>query len=188
MEAFHQLVLIDETACEVFFIRLNKAKPYFPEDINQSWSYSVSCNVQSQQILITTSELYEKQHPVSALPVLTPPSKEWLFSNLATKLVKWTNEIDPELPLHVKKSVISMERYSKVHAYIKTKYATNIIKIWPECTDPQKFVYEDISIAAYLIVLWEEERQRKNLLNKQSFVDLGCGNGLLVHILNSEGV
>lgn len=69
-----------------------------------------------------------------------------------------------------------------------THFSDFLLQIWPECTDPQKFVYEDISIAAYLIVLWEEERQRKNLLNKQSFVDLGCGNGLLVHILNSEGV
>jgi len=28
----------------------------------------------------------------------------------------------------------------------------------------------------------------KSLTKKQSFVDLGCGNGLLVYILTSEGV
>lgn len=28
----------------------------------------------------------------------------------------------------------------------------------------------------------------KGLTKKQSFVDLGCGNGLLVHILSNEGV
>ena len=28
----------------------------------------------------------------------------------------------------------------------------------------------------------------KGLTKKQSFVDLGCGNGLLVYILTSEGV
>lgn len=52
-------------------------------------------------------------------------------------------------------------------------------QIWPENTDPYKFVYEDIAIAAYLITLWNGTVQK--------FVDIGCGNGLLVHILNSEG-
>lgn len=39
-----------------------------------------------------------------------------------------------------------------------------------------------------LKVLWEEERAEKGLADRQSFVDLGCGNGLLVHILTNEGV
>ncbi|KFM78949.1 putative tRNA (uracil-O(2)-)-methyltransferase, partial [Stegodyphus mimosarum] len=34
---------------------------------------------------------------------------------------------------------------------------------------------------------WEQERERLNLSKKQTFVDLGCGNGLLVSILSSEG-
>jgi tRNASer (uridine44-2'-O)-methyltransferase len=29
------------------------------------------------------------------------------------------------------------------------------VKNWPEVTDPQKFVFEDIAIASYLLVLWE---------------------------------
>lgn len=37
-------------------------------------------------------------------------------------------------------------------------------------------------------VLWGEERAENGTTTKQSFVDLGCGNGLLVHILNNEGV
>ena len=39
-----------------------------------------------------------------------------------------------------------------------------------------------------LQILWEEERKSLNLKHKQRFADLGCGNGLLVHILNEEGV
>ena len=39
-----------------------------------------------------------------------------------------------------------------------------------------------------LKLLWEDDRKKKGLTKKQSFVDLGCGNGLLVHILASEGV
>ena len=37
-------------------------------------------------------------------------------------------------------------------------------------------------------VLWEEERTRNNKEEKQRFVDLGCGNGLLVYLLSQEGV
>ena len=59
--------------------------------------------------------------------------------------------------------------------------------MWPEVTDPLKFVYEDISIASYLILLWKQERQKKGLSSHQTFVDLGCGNGLLVYILSGEG-
>ncbi|XP_054109497.2 putative tRNA (uracil-O(2)-)-methyltransferase isoform X4 [Callithrix jacchus] len=62
-----------------------------------------------------------------------------------------------------------------------------LCKVWPEVTDPEKFVYEDVAIAAYLLILWEEERAERGLTARQSFIDLGCGNGLLVHILSSEG-
>ena len=38
-------------------------------------------------------------------------------------------------------------------------------------------------------VLWEVEREELGEpQKKQSFVDLGCGNGLLVYLLASEGV
>lgn len=36
-------------------------------------------------------------------------------------------------------------------------------------------------------MIWEEERKRTGSEQLQSFVDLGCGNGLLVYILSSEG-
>jgi tRNASer (uridine44-2'-O)-methyltransferase len=63
-----------------------------------------------------------------------------------------------------------------------------LLQIWPENTDPLKFVYEDVAIATYLLLLWEEERLQRGTPDVyQTFVDLGCGNGLLVHILNSEG-
>ena len=48
----------------------------------------------------------------------------------------------------------------------------------------QLFIY----FILYYKVLWEEEREETKDANKQSFVDLGCGNGLLTHILISEGV
>lgn len=48
-------------------------------------------------------------------------------------------------------------------------------------------MYEDVAIATYLILLWREERRKMNIDRLQSFVDLGCGNGLLVYILSGEG-
>ena len=51
---------------------------------------------------------------------------------------------------------------------------------WTEKTDPEKFVHEDLAIATYLCLLWGDDE-------KVRFVDLGCGNGLLVYILSREG-
>jgi tRNASer (uridine44-2'-O)-methyltransferase len=48
-----------------------------------------------------------------------------------------------------------------------------------------QFVYEELAIAAYLISLFEAERGENQL--KQSFVDLGCGNGFLTYLLMEEG-
>lgn len=48
-------------------------------------------------------------------------------------------------------------------------------------------MYEDVAIATYLLLLWRDERRQQNSTRLQSFVDLGCGNGLLVYILSSEG-
>ena len=44
------------------------------------------------------------------------------------------------------------------------------------------FFNQDLAIAAYLVSLWEEEECKP-----KSFIDLGCGNGLLVYILTQEG-
>ena len=37
-------------------------------------------------------------------------------------------------------------------------------------------------------LLWEKERDELQLSKKQTFIDLGCGNGLLVYLLTAEGV
>ena len=63
-------------------------------------------------------------------------------------------------------------------------------KNWPERTDPQKFVFEETGIAAYLVALWNSkkfESATSDYEKKISFVDLGCGNGFLTHVLTMEG-
>lgn len=119
-------------------------------------------------------------------------SKAWLKEQLFPKFIKWaestkTNNDDSGL-VTSSLSLINIIKYNQLYQQLKKKYGPEMVKIWPENTDPLKFVYEDVAIATYLLLLWEDERFEKGTPDiYQTFVDLGCGNGLLVHILNSEG-
>ena len=68
------------------------------------------------------------------------------------------------------------------HNYLKERYGKNLVADWPEVTDPQKFVFEDIAIAAYLLTIFSRSHDRP-----VRFIDIGCGNGLLVYLLVKEG-
>ncbi|XP_021184983.3 probable tRNA (uracil-O(2)-)-methyltransferase [Helicoverpa armigera] len=114
-------------------------------------------------------------------------SYKWLANTLLPQLIKWgTNPINDEAKTNVicseSLSLVSQTKYYEKYNDLKIKYGKEMVKIWPECTDATKFVYEDVAIAAYLLLLWEDKTG-----NKKSFVDLGCGNGLLVYILTKEG-
>lgn len=115
-------------------------------------------------------------------------SIEWLEKKLFPCILKWmSSEAKPRSTPLSSLSLVSREKYAKLYCELKEKYSTELIKNWPENTDPKKFVYEDIAIATYLLLLWEKERSERGSGDLQSFLDLGCGNGLLVHILFSEG-
>lgn len=113
------------------------------------------------------------------------PKLSWLSTDLLPKLIRWATE-SKSSEFRSTLSLLPVEKYSLMYQQLKEKYK-NMVKVWPEVTDPEKFVFEDVAIATYLLVLWCEEREEKSLPAKQSFVDLGCGNGLLVHILINEG-
>ncbi|CAG8710095.1 11159_t:CDS:10, partial [Acaulospora morrowiae] len=83
--------------------------------------------------------------------------------------------------------LVPKEFYHETYQRIKSKYADSWVRNWPEKTDPTKFVFEDIAIASWLISLWELERKENGQDRPQSFVDLGCGNGLLTYLLSAEG-
>ncbi|KAF1949191.1 DUF1613-domain-containing protein [Byssothecium circinans] len=115
--------------------------------------------------------------------------------------------------------IIPQKTFQDTYAYLKGKYAQELIANWVEQTPPEKHVFEDLGIAAFLIELWtnmyggepsrkseepnpeppvlehldtnsttnnhpQKEKARQNF---PGFVDIGCGNGLLVYILNAEG-
>ncbi|XP_060511490.2 putative tRNA (uracil-O(2)-)-methyltransferase isoform X2 [Panthera onca] len=113
------------------------------------------------------------------------PKPAWLGEELLARLARWSVG-SKKSGFKSTLSLISIIEYSKTYQALKEKHK-DMVKVWPEVTDPEKFVYEDVAIAAYLLILWEEERAELGLTAKQSFVDLGCGNGLLVHILSAEG-
>ncbi|OCH95784.1 DUF1613-domain-containing protein [Obba rivulosa] len=101
-------------------------------------------------------------------------------------------------------AVISREAYQDLYLVMRERHK-HLVDTWQEVTDPLKHVFEDIGIATFLMLLWKEmyspdtQSGDRELQEEQQepwrgwprppggFLDLGCGNGLLVHILASEG-
>lgn len=99
--------------------------------------------------------------------------------------------------------IVPQSKFQDTYTRLKIKYAKILIGDWVEQTDPTKHVFEDLGIAAFLIGLWEEMYKvisapsgtsnpaitEENTTKKTfpGFVDIGCGNGVLVNVLNQEG-
>lgn len=79
--------------------------------------------------------------------------------------------------------VVPKESFQNRYISLKKKYSSSLVNLWAEKTDPKKHVFEDLAIAAFLIELWNIKYKNRDF----KFVDLGCGNGLLVYILHMEG-
>ncbi|XP_071502602.1 probable tRNA (uracil-O(2)-)-methyltransferase [Diadema antillarum] len=190
----HEIGIFDHSSSEATFIllapciRTGLERGESVEDIGfPSYRFTLKSN----RIALSVCEDYSlavsksgKGHP------LTIPSKEWLENILLPKLAKWAGESKTSSQPHPQGTpLIPMDRYTQLYQEMKIKYGAKFVEIWPENTDPKKFVYEDVAIATYLLLLFEGERREMGVDDgkKQSFIDLGCGNGLLVHILNSEG-
>ncbi|XP_008554335.2 probable tRNA (uracil-O(2)-)-methyltransferase [Microplitis demolitor] len=150
------------------------------KSVGLDWPYKIINNNRQVSLLIPTKYYDNKS---------SDPSIDWLKTKLFGSLIKWMKYDDKQKKSFVQGSLnlISTEKYCYLYTDLKKKYGIDLVKKWPECTDPLKFVYEDIAIASYLIILWEQERNEKGIDKKQSFIDLGCGNGLLAYILTNEG-
>jgi tRNASer (uridine44-2'-O)-methyltransferase len=99
--------------------------------------------------------------------------------------------------------VVPQKTFQETYARLKSTYARPLIEGWAEVTDPAKHVFEDLGIASFLIELWKvmydcdtaaDDNEDAARPVKDShrppfpgFVDIGCGNGLLVNILIKEG-
>ncbi|VDN02494.1 unnamed protein product [Thelazia callipaeda] len=156
------------------------------------FSVSTPKSLDSKTIEFRSVVLDGKQHPHVPIPyrfALEIMDKEWYMSLYIMKtrncqwlrdiafprLIKWFSVVNKQCSV-TSHNLISVEDYSRIYQDIKKKWGQQIAAEWTEKTSPQKFVYEDCAIAAYLIAYWQPFAPRK-------FCDVGCGNGLLVHLL-----
>jgi tRNASer (uridine44-2'-O)-methyltransferase len=113
-----------------------------------------------------------------------------------------------------KDNVIPRHLVQNTYSRLKLKYAADLCRDWVEETEPSKHVFEDLAITAFLIELWrsmygvgpaEEKETKEKLAGKKpreqggendediretsfpGFVDVACGNGVLVYVLLMEG-
>ncbi|EFX03196.1 duf1613 domain containing protein [Grosmannia clavigera kw1407] len=95
--------------------------------------------------------------------------------------------------------LVTQARVQDRYTYLKEKHARRLVDSWQETTDPAKHVFEDLAISAFLMELWADMYGDDSTDDTTTaatatvpakfpgFVDIGCGNGLLVHLLNEEG-
>ncbi|KAL4883897.1 hypothetical protein BJY04DRAFT_215789 [Aspergillus karnatakaensis] len=110
----------------------------------------------------------------------------------------------------IKDNVIPRSRVQDTYSRLKIKYAGDLCARWVEDTEPSKHVFEDLGVAAFLIELWRDmyavvpgderdgtstETMTKSIGDSglrtgttfPGFVDIACGNGVLIYILLAEG-
>ena len=87
-------------------------------------------------------------------------------------------------PSVIKDTIIPQHIVQNTYSRLKQTYAADLIARWVESTEPSKHVFEDLSIAAFLIELWKMMYHNKPF---SAFVDIACGNGVLVYVLLKEG-
>lgn len=91
--------------------------------------------------------------------------------------------------------LIPRDKLQDTYLRLKATHAKRLIEGWVESTDPKKHVFEDLLIAAFLVEWWEKiyhspgagEAEKSGKRPWVGFVDIGCGNGVLVDILRREG-
>lgn len=174
-----EVVLIDRSSSSVIYIG---ESPNSGPSIHPRMSYSLSRMDENVCLSILTELSKVEQEKED-------PNISWLRKNVLPKVCKWALDVSDDGVVEDRGSIclVNMQEYTQLYQELKIKYGKPLVKMWPEGTDPLKFVYEDVGIATYLLLLWKKEREKKGTTEYQSFVDLGCGNGLLVYILSSEG-
>lgn len=174
-----EVVLIDRSSSSVIYIG---ESPHSGPSIHPRMSYSLS-RVDENVCLSILKESSKVEQDKE------DPNIAWLRKNVLPKVCKWAADVGEDGVVEDRGSIglVNVQEYTQLYQELKIKYGKPLVQMWPEGTDPLKFVYEDVGIATYLLLLWRQERAKTGTTEYQSFVDLGCGNGLLVYILSSEG-
>ncbi|PKU41326.1 trna (uracil-o -)- hypothetical protein [Limosa lapponica baueri] len=147
----------------------NGTVTFLPLEENSEGKYQIKkCNIYQIQLTHIKDEEWSVS-VVAPFPEdwfsdgIAYPKLAWLGNELLSKLAKWSVEQKPS-EFKSTLSLISVAKYSKVYQDLKEKYKEMVKKdtyerkigllgkVWPEVTDPEKFVYEDVAIATYLLV------------------------------------
>ncbi|VDM42855.1 unnamed protein product [Toxocara canis] len=133
----------------------------------------------------------------------------WMRDFAFPGLLRWLKNINLDGTCVKSHRLIGIDEFTQTYLGLKENLGREIASKWRERTDPQKFVFEDCAIAAYLILsfiflcnygffllqlsvyvadklllyieLWRSQKMRPHC-----FCDVGCGNGLLVYLLCSQ--
>ncbi|CAH1777388.1 unnamed protein product [Owenia fusiformis] len=183
-----ELVIKDPKTATVTFIPLVEFNNTELTDQQPPTGHTYRIRQQSGGITMEIVSTSNNDLNETATSIVSSTQITFLNNQLLPKIVTWAKS-DSSKPTEVSSlTLVPIDEYSRTYNRLKQEYGQNLVAIWPETTDPLKFVYEDCAIAAYLITLWNTgSHSNEGALTKQSFVDLGCGNGLLVYILSGEG-
>ncbi|EXJ80233.1 hypothetical protein A1O1_08375 [Capronia coronata CBS 617.96] len=97
-----------------------------------------------------------------------------------------TSAVDASMaPSALKDTILPQHVVQNTYTRLKQRYAQDLISRWAESTEPSKHVFEDLSIAAFVIELWKQMYSSPNTF--PGFVDIACGNGVLTYVLIQEG-
>lgn len=151
-----------------------------------------------QNLLTTHIRLARNTRPTTtSIQSTAPQDTNQAISTSTTTTTGKKQEDDSYNP--DKDNIIPRHMVQNTYARLKSTYSQDLCKRWVENTEPAKHVFEDLAITAFLIELWrnmygvippaEEKEGKMNKERKEfpGFVDIACGNGVLVYVLLMEG-
>ncbi|KAJ5919231.1 tRNA (uracil-O(2)-)-methyltransferase [Penicillium verhagenii] len=95
-----------------------------------------------------------------------------------------------------KDDIVSHLLVHNTYTRLKDLYEEELRDAWVEKIEPVKHIQEDLAVAAFLIELWrtmygavpEAKTTEQNTISRfPGFVDIACGNGVVVYVLLMEG-
>ncbi|KAI9737882.1 MAG: tRNA(Ser) Um(44) 2'-O-methyltransferase [Cirrosporium novae-zelandiae] len=164
---------------------------YFPPSPNQPQQVQQN----QQQTTPNTLTLYYLLFPPPSPQELTPRLVK-TASNLLTTIAKHShNQQSGYQKRVIHDTIIPQKRLQDTYTRLKLTHAKRLSSSWVESTDPSKHVFEDLLIVAFLVELWRDLYNldpcvpacEKASKMPHGFVDIGCGNGILVCVLLREG-
>ncbi|KAJ5110109.1 hypothetical protein N7532_002754 [Penicillium argentinense] len=93
-------------------------------------------------------------------------------------------------------SVVPHDLVQRTYSRLRETYAKDLCENWAEEAEPPKNVFVSLRIAAFVIESWRcmygiaptnEAYEAKSPSKFSGFVDVACGNGVLVYVLLMEG-